>query len=294
VLPQYAINGNTLVVPDPNTAAPASQRPSPQALILPYVEQSNKYNQFNFQRDVNGDALNGPARIQDVPFYLCPSDGVSQATFTTTGTDANGNAISGPYGRCNYMASTGWNPNPTNQQPATGGIFFVEFTSTEWKTLLNKPRSVTIAAVTDGMSNTAMWSEVKRGLVAASQASGYSPPLVPWDIVNSADAPTMPPTGNCAVLPTAITSGTVYRYSGLEYCRSFAWTSFYNHLKTPNSPIIDCSDLNSHTVTARSYHTGGVNICLCDGSVRFIQDTINLATWNYLGARGDGQVMTLP
>jgi len=66
------------------------------------------------------------------------------------------------------------------------GIFFVEFTNTQWNTLLNHPRSVKITAIPDGTSNTAMWSEVRRGLVAASQngtSTPYSPALVPWDVV---------------------------------------------------------------------------------------------------------------
>src|SRR5207249_5674814 len=51
------------------------------ALILPYVEQANKYNQFDLNYNVNSDApidasippktgANGPARSQDVPIYL--------------------------------------------------------------------------------------------------------------------------------------------------------------------------------------------------------------------------------
>jgi prepilin-type N-terminal cleavage/methylation domain-containing protein/prepilin-type processing-associated H-X9-DG protein len=37
--------------------------------------------------------------------------------------------------------------------------------------------------------------------------------------------------------------------------------------------------------TARSRHPGGVNASLCDGSVRFITNTIALATWQALGSR---------
>src|SRR5437870_6344583 len=39
-LPVYAVNDATPVDPGPNTSPPATQRPSPQALILPYVEQA--------------------------------------------------------------------------------------------------------------------------------------------------------------------------------------------------------------------------------------------------------------
>lgn len=45
---------------------------------------------------------------------------------------------------------------------------------------------------------------------------------------------------------------------------------------------------------ARSRHSGGVNVCMGDGSVRFVTDQIDRFTWNYLGDRADGQVITLP
>jgi prepilin-type N-terminal cleavage/methylation domain-containing protein/prepilin-type processing-associated H-X9-DG protein len=261
-----------------------TSRPSPQALILPYVEQANKYNQFDFTRDVNSDAANNPAHDQDVPFYLCPSD-PSSAQFSNS---------AGLYGRCNYMASTGQNPDPTNQNPATGGVFFVEFTNAQWNTLLNRPRTVKISGIADGTSNTAMWSEVRRGLVAGSQSSAYSPALVPWDIASVSSALALVPTGNCVGNPAAITSGTVYRYAGLEYCRSFAFTSFYDHTKAPNATTTDCTDLSAFHIAARSYHTGGVNVAFCDGSVHFISDSVDLATWRNIGSIADGAVVQLP
>lgn len=42
---------------------------------------------------------------------------------------------------------------------------------------------------------------------------------------------------------------------------------------------------------ARSYHTGGVQAALADGSVRFISDNIDLGTWNSLGSRAGGEVV---
>src|SRR5258707_5829215 len=64
--------------------APATSAPSTLALILPYVEQANLYNLFNFNVDVNNTAVNAPARNQDVKIYLCPSDG-SGATLLDPG-----------------------------------------------------------------------------------------------------------------------------------------------------------------------------------------------------------------
>jgi prepilin-type processing-associated H-X9-DG protein len=40
---------------------------------------------------------------------------------------------------------------------------------------------------------------------------------------------------------------------------------------------------------SRSQHPGGVNVCLADGSVRFVRDNITLLTWQILGNIGDGQ-----
>src|SRR6187431_850012 len=77
-LPTYATGSTTPATPGPGTAVsplPAgTQRPSPQVLILPYLEAANKYNQYNLKYDVNGAAENTPARTQDIPVYLCPSD----------------------------------------------------------------------------------------------------------------------------------------------------------------------------------------------------------------------------
>ena len=43
-------------------------------------------------------------------------------------------------------------------------------------------------------------------------------------------------------------------------------------------------------VTSRSYHTGGVNVLLMDGSVRFIRDGVTLQTWRGLGTPAGGEV----
>jgi prepilin-type processing-associated H-X9-DG protein len=40
---------------------------------------------------------------------------------------------------------------------------------------------------------------------------------------------------------------------------------------------------------ARSFHTGGVQIGLADGSVRFISNNIDLMIWHALGSRGGGE-----
>ena len=44
-------------------------------------------------------------------------------------------------------------------------------------------------------------------------------------------------------------------------------------------------------VPPSSAHTGGVNVLLGDGSVRFVTDTIDLPTWRALGTRNGGEVL---
>ncbi len=45
-------------------------------------------------------------------------------------------------------------------------------------------------------------------------------------------------------------------------------------------------------VTARSYHSGGVNALFADGSVRFCKDSINGLTWRALGSVAGGEVVS--
>lgn len=44
-------------------------------------------------------------------------------------------------------------------------------------------------------------------------------------------------------------------------------------------------------VTARSFHPGGVNALMMDGSVRFVANSISQATWRALGTRAGGEVI---
>jgi prepilin-type N-terminal cleavage/methylation domain-containing protein/prepilin-type processing-associated H-X9-DG protein len=292
-LPIILSGTTTPVVPGPGSGKPTAgtQRPDPQALILPFLEQANKYNQFNFDIDIHGAAENAAARTQDVPVYLCPSD-ISSAAFAATA------PATGLNGRCNYMANIGKNPDPTNQDGTSGGMFFVEFTTTQWVTLVNRPRAVRMADILDGTSNTAMFAEIRRGICAGSSTTSACAltaiPPVPQDVLNSSGISTFPPPAVCTQSPTAVTSGTVYRYAGLQYWRSFAFTSFYTHTKVPNDPTMDCTDLNAAHLAARSYHSGGVNVGFCDGSVRFVSNNIDLTTWSNIGARADGQVVQIP
>src|SRR5665647_18791 len=49
---------------------------------------------------------------------------------------------------------------------------------------------------------------------------------------------------------------------------------------TPNSLLPDLTSGSGRLCAARSYHFGGVNACFCDGSVRFVNDSIDVTSWH--------------
>ncbi len=257
-----------------------TNRASVQALILPYIEQANKYNQFDFSQNVNSAAANANARLQDVPIYLCPSD-PSTAMFTVG---------SSWDGRSNYFGNLGTNAYaPANGNGSVGGLFFYDVSTTADGTM---PRTVRLTDITDGTSNTAMFAEVKRGNYA-----GSGPAVDLWD-TRFSNGQFSSYTSAAAACPS---SGTALRYTGLQYYRFLIPTSLYTHTATPNAKVPDCIELYTHPgdvgsffaahVTARSWHTGGVNVCFADGSVHFIANSINPQTWQYLGTRAGGEVV---
>ena len=66
----------------------------------------------------------------------------------------------------------------------------------------------------------------------------------------------------------------------------------------PNSRLhgwAHCSNISSSVTgvfsNVASYHSGGVNTLMTDGSVRFIKDSIGQNTWWALGTRANGEVV---
>ncbi|MEX1041830.1 MAG: DUF1559 domain-containing protein [Pirellulaceae bacterium] len=56
-------------------------------------------------------------------------------------------------------------------------------------------------------------------------------------------------------------------------------------------PHLPCASGGDHVVSARSMHPGGVMVGLCDGSVRFAGETIDVFAWQSLGDRDSGQTI---
>ncbi len=55
-------------------------------------------------------------------------------------------------------------------------------------------------------------------------------------------------------------------------------------------PCTNNAGANDYTMASRSHHPGGVTIALCDASVRFVSDDVNLPTWRALATRSGDDI----
>ena len=267
------------------TVLPAPTNGSPLVAMLPYFEQANKYAQIDATQDFNSGANNAAARSQDVPILLCPSDPSSGQFSVTVGTTSQ------TVGRTNYHASLGANGWYRNPDGSTGGAFYSNGSATV------RAVGVSLLAITDGTSNTAMYAEIRRGLTATSgtgaataasltrvQALDYA---TGWDSPSQAASDLSPPAG-CS--GTSFT--TYYDYTGDQYYRNLVFTAYYTHTVPPNWKTFDCVrsvGVDRIHLASRSYHTGGVNVARADGSVTFVRDSIDFPSWRAFGTRSGGE-----
>src|SRR5207302_6187247 len=103
----------------------------------------------------------------------------------------------------------------SSRDPRVGGFFFSQFTS-EITADGNHASAVRIAMVTDGLSNTAMFAEVKRGNMIGNKSTATA--VDPQDVRNSS-AGVPPLIGADALTPPAVCDSlkSSFRYAGLQY-----------------------------------------------------------------------------
>lgn len=262
-----------------------TSRPSLGAVLLGYIEQNNKFNQFNFAFDVTS-ATNAPARRQDVPIYLCPSD-PSSGQFLDGGQ---------PVGRINYFGNIGAVADSRLfNTDSRGGVFGVASVVAG-----QTPKGITITSISDGTSNTAMFAEVMRSLQANSAAIDYTTNVQSGSISAAPGLYDGRSVSGCMGGSVAKRIG----YVGLQYYRGgINHQSFYTHTLpanwnrntgNPATQLYTCGDSTFRRahIAASSYHSGGVNLCMCDGSVRFVRDAVDFTIWQSVGTRGGGEAVT--
>jgi prepilin-type processing-associated H-X9-DG protein len=244
------------------------------AYIQPFTEGSPVFNSINF----NIGMLGGPGQNYEywpqnttvystlVAALLCPSDGYETSV---------AGAGSLPFRAGSYLMISGAGETidgvQGNGERATGVLF-----TNSW---------VKLSALTDGTSNTLAFSESLRGPGSAGNyevAAGTSTDVKRY-LNNAGDA------GDCdaPIAQSAIKMGA-------WFAGNFEDGNMGNTALPPNSKIMDCTFHSSAAPwkTARSNHSGGVNVAFVDGHVAFIKDSISLPTWKALGTRAGGEVVS--
>ena len=212
------------------------------ALILPYLEQEALYKSIN----INSIAMNDSSaaaiafRKTVIKGFLCPSDDTGLNTFTISGTGGNFEVAKSSYAGVNGQGEL------ADFDCALGSGMFL------------RGRGVSIAEVTDGLSNTLFVGE--RSSKSAKHATGTLPGVCTW----------------VGALPGGDLDGESVALFVLGH------TGEPGHAHKPNSPTPHAEDFTSK-------HSGGVNFLFGDGSVRFITDSIDDDTWVRLGTRAGGE-----
>jgi len=258
--------------------------------LLPYFEQSALYALFDFNVDLNTHANNQAARQQQLAVLQCPSESNLSSKFILAAPQCPSGC-----GMSCYQPSLGAN---ANYAPGSAGVYKGPF---------GRGYGARLRDFTDGMSNSAMFGEIRigtatgtaplgsTGTVAATDPNFYATarqcPNATWDAGAPNDTTLYPGSLRGDTIPVAecdTVGGTNdVQYRGKQYYRGIPVPAYYSHTLTPNSKRRDCiRDVGVDRIhgAARSRHTGGAHIVLGDGSVRFGSDNIDGNVWRAVGS----------
>lgn len=281
---------------------PNSQGFSPQARILPFIEQANLQAKFDFTQP----AFTGPfnALVPNPQFAaafatplkvaLCPSD---PAPILNQG--AGGSTYSG----INYMMSYG-----------SGTKTHYDL---RWRTdgFVYENSGVRFGDITDGTSNTVMMSETVRSVGPDFMLTAGVLPKAPYQatlngssgassslqaaqgMTGSGSGFSNGPSGyienpNLAAVWPNMTNwrgaaSAALRGRGTSWAHSGAMSTLTNGYTTPNSAIPDVVIHFTGFFAPRSFHAGGAVAAMGDGSVRFLPNGIDTVVHRTLHS-GDG------
>ncbi len=261
--------------------------------LLPGMEQQALANSANYSLSVNNSADTLTLCATKVSTLVCPSESAGVGPFypnswTNYAANFGGPATLASWsGPIVYMGNSIQGTNGSSQQAGLG--------------------IVGVQGVTDGTTNTAMFSERLIGIkdTAAEPPTTPSARRVSFKLSIPANANSgsltqaMSLVNACQNLPSSQLSVLPDTYSGGIWPGGHRGTlrfNSYNHFNTPNKLTCTTSDGEGGTpggfnslITPSSNHPGGVTVGFCDGSVRFIKETVNLQVWWGAGMRGRGR-----
>lgn len=243
-------------------------------MILPYIEQNALYDRYDFtlEWDAGINATNGKTKLDA---FLCPSDiGYPDSNWGGNNYGLNGGSRRDFYSTGAAVAASG----PFVRRQESG-----------------------FRDLTDGSSNVIFIAEILKGDASNSQLTPerdftYQLSLSTDQFPTQSDIETA--GGDC----DSTASGWQQSNAGRTWGASFPGFIGMNTIAPPNWKHINCCsgggfgyacDRNG-IVPARSLHPGGVLASMGDGSVKFFAETIDFTTWQRLGARADGNPVSIP
>ncbi|MDX1948035.1 MAG: DUF1559 domain-containing protein [Pirellulaceae bacterium] len=286
---------------------PNTQGFSPQARMLPFIEQANLQNALDFSRP----AFTGPfnalvpnpqfAAVFAMPIKvaLCPSDPAPVLNVGAGGTQYSG---------INYMVSFG---------SGTGTNYDLR-----WRTdgVVYENSGARLADLTDGASNTVLMTETVRSVGADFTLPAGTLPKAPYQAtVNGSSGvsatlqamPGMSGTGNgwtngasgsienpslAAIVPNLTNwrgaASAALRGRGTSWAHSGAMSTLTNGYTPPNHQIPDVVTHFTGYFAPRSFHPGGAMAVMGDGSVRLLTNSLDTAVCRGLHSRDGGEVRT--
>jgi len=320
------INPNTVVPGGSGNSAPTYVRTPWTVAILPFLEQANLFNQFNCAMpfgaradQIGNGGFNGTASTAvnfAIQFVLA---GGTTGAATAPGVaspavyrcPSNPNANSDPYinsyNCCMGGGGPAWKTDSTTGAPAVDGTL-VQQQSTD-----NQPFSYN--AMMPGFLASSVAGQILSETTTTTVNDNYRPQ---WNTgcmhLNSSVnvSAVKDGTSNTVLVGESMYCGLTQNYPGAYW----TWASAIRVSKTipvqfnvaamlcgMNKPLIDFTyaeavarggSANGHSMMQEgfsSWHDGGGNILMADGSVRFLSTNADLLTQQKLGNRKDGFVV---
>ncbi|HXG10549.1 MAG TPA: DUF1559 domain-containing protein [Gemmataceae bacterium] len=269
--------------------------PSAHTYLLPVIEQGNAFSMMNVtyaqgstmdtRPNLGGLTQHEEASRLRPKVFECPSE-----TFRFPMNQF-------AYGATNYHTCWGTWVRINNQWDGVFGTNFPPYGS------VPAMRATRIMDITDGTSNTVAFGEVCHGI-------GRDPVVRDprRDCYLAPRPPTVNPSNVAAVRAALLaidwrTAGTLggWNWRGYPWREGSIWRNGFNTLLPPNSPCYRPSTTSGRNEQwwelvspASSYHPDGVNVVMCDGSVRFVTNGINPDVWTAAGSRAGGEALSLP
>ena len=259
---------------------------SPQAMLLPYMEQKPLYDSINFSLDCDLGGFkvreNLTAHQTQLSELLCPSDiGRSNANGWTS-----------------YAANVGHNPAEFGYNgafafdgPGRGEHFTLQPSG---KTVLRPfPKPLNPASFRDGASQTVGFAEWSLGAPLSDRKNKRrtvflaTPPNDPA----GATIPFADFADQCRGIDPN-TAEIEFAYKGNFWLVGDMGFTLYNHALGVNDP--SCSnnrDLGMGAISASSQHPGGAHALFADGHVQFMKESTSLNAWRALGTRSGGEIV---